>query len=187
MTTETDIKKQVNAALEEEISGPAPSALAEKKKAERRKRRIRALQGGGFLLFCYLFYILLIPYKGGLNFGACKVFLELYVRYPDTLNLSTVEDFGDSYRIWFTEIDAFGQYRLQQMQCFYRADENTGFAIDRVTVDRRQVDQKIVEDFNRSIPVIAKFPPDLTLPSPIPDSLRDIQIDTDKFRRKIFE
>lgn len=194
MTTETDIKKQVSDALAEEISGPAaveepatPSALADKKKKERRKKRIRLAQGAGLLLFCYVAYLLFIPHKGGLNFGACKVFLELYVRYPDTLNLSTVEDFGDSYRIWFTEVDAFGQYKLEQMQCYYRPDDNTGFALKRVTVDRRDVDQKVVEDFNRSIPVITKFPPDLTLPLPIPDSLQDIQIDTDKFRRKIFQ
>lgn len=187
MTTETDIKKQVVAALEEEISGPAPSQLAQKKKAQRRKKRIRALQAGGFLVFCYLFYLLLIPYKGGLNFGACKVFLELYTRYPDTLSLSTVEDFGESYRIWFTETDAFGQYRLQQLQCYYRPDDETGFALERVTLDRREVDKKIVEDFNRSIRTIAAFPPDLTFPDPIPDSLKDIEIDTDKFRRKIFQ
>lgn len=187
MTTETDIKKQVNAALDEEISGQSASPLAERKKAERKKRRIRLLQGGGLVLFCYVAYLLFIPHKGGLNFGVCKVFLELYVRYPDTLNLSTVEDFGDSFRIWFTEVDASGQYRLEQMQCYYRPDENMGFALTRVSVDRRDVEQALVESFNRSIPVIAKFPPDLTLPAPIPDSLKDMEIDTDKFRRKIFQ
>jgi hypothetical protein len=187
MSTETDIKKQVSAALEEEIHGKPVSPLAEKKKKARKKRRIWMLQGGGLLVFCYVFYLLLTPYKGGLNFGVCKVFLELYVRYPDTLHLSTVEDFGDSYRIWFTETDAFGQYRLQQMQCYYRPDEDTGFAIQRVTMDRREVDKKVVDDFNRSIRTIAAFPPDLTYPDPIADSLEDINIDTDKFRRKIFQ
>lgn len=187
MTTETDIKKQVKDALEEERPDAPASPLADKKKAERRKKRIRALQVGGILAFCYIFYLLLIPYKGGLNYGVCKVFLELYARYPDTLSLSTVEDFGDSYRIWFTETDAFGQYRLQQMQCYYRPDDESGFALARVTLDRRDVDQKIVDDFNRSIRTIAAFPPDLTFPDPIPDSLEDIDIDTDKFRRKIFQ
>lgn len=187
MTTETDIKKQVNEALEQEISGKPASPLADKKKSQKRRRRIRAAQGAGFLLLCYIFYLLFIPFTGGMNFGACKVFLELYVRYPQSLNLSTVEDFGESYRIWFTETDAFGQYRLQQIQCFYRPDETTGFAIDRVAIDRRDVDQKIVEDFNRSLPVVLAFPPDLTYPKAIPDSLSDIEIDTDKFRRKIFQ
>lgn len=194
MTTETDMKKQVVDALESEISGkppasekPAPSALGDKKKAARKKRRIRGLQGLGFLVFCYIVYLLFIPFQGGMNFGACKVFLELYVRYPDTLHLSTVEDFGDSYRIWFTETDAFGQYRLQQVQCFYRADDTTGFAIERVEIDRRPVDQKFVDDFNRSLPTVLAFPPDLTYPKAIPDSLSDIEIDTDRFRRKIFQ
>ncbi|HRQ61273.1 MAG TPA: hypothetical protein PLO23_07175 [Alphaproteobacteria bacterium] len=192
MTTETDMKKQVTAALEAEAAGMAPepppaSALGDKKKAEKRKRRIRMAQGAGFLVFCYIVYLLFIPFKGGMNFGACKVFLELYVRYPDTLNLSTVEDFGESYRIWFTEVDAFGQYRHQQIQCFYKPDETTGFAIDRVTIDRREVEQKFIDDFNRSLPTVLAFPPDLTYPKAIPDSLSDVDIDTDRFRRKIFE
>lgn len=187
MTTETEIKKQVKEALEAEIPGAPPSPLAEKKKAARRRLRIRLMQGAGALVFCFLVYVLFIPSKGGMNYGMCKVFLELYSRYPDTLGLSSVEDFGDSYRIWFTETDAFGQYRLQQLQCFYRPDENTGFALQRVTIDRREIDQKIVEDFNRSIATVIAFPPDLTFPDPIPDTLRDVDIDTDKFRRKIFE
>lgn len=192
MTTETDMKKQVSAALEAEAAGMAPepppaSALGDKKKAEKRKRRIRMAQGAGFLVFCYIVYLLFIPFKGGMNFGACKVFLELYVRYPDTLTLSTVEDFGESYRIWFTEVDAFGQYRHQQIQCFYKPDETTGFAIDRVTIDRREVEQKFIDDFNRSLPTVLAFPPDLTYPKAIPDSLSDVDIDTDRFRRKIFE
>lgn len=183
MTTETDIKKQVKRALEDE---KPQSRLREKKKATARQKRKRYLIFAGLGLFCYVFYLLLIPYKGGLNYGVCKVFLELYVKYPETLSLSTVEDFGDSYRIWFTHIDEFGQYRLDNMQCFYRSDETTGFALERVSISRRPIDQDIVDAFNPSIPVIAKFPPDLTLPSPLPDSLRDIEILTNDFRRKIF-
>lgn len=183
MTTDADIKKQVKRALEEE---KPTSRLGEKKKAERKKRRRQYLYIAGGLLFAYMFYLLLIPYKGGNNFGVCKVFLQLYVPYPDHLRLSTVEDFGNSYRIWFSSVDGFGEYRLDHIHCFYRSDPNTGFALEKVTIGRREVDQKIIDRFNPSIPTIVHFPPDLTYPYPIPDSLADIEIKTDEFRRKLF-
>lgn len=180
----SDTKKELSRALEDEK--PA-SRLRDKKKQEQKKRRLRYLYAGGALVFAYIGYLLFVPFKGGLNFGVCKVFLELYVQYPDTLKLSTVEDFGSSYRIWFTHIDSFGEYRLDHMQCFYRPDEQTGFALEKVTVGRREVEKQVVDDFNRSIRVIIEYPPDLTFPAPIPDSLSDIEIQTDSFRRKIFE
>ena len=53
-------------------------------------------------------------------------------------------------------------------------------------IGKLSVDPKLVERFNFAIPYLIKFPPDLTLPAPIPDSLEDIQFEIDRFRKPIF-
>ncbi len=168
-------------------------SVTKERELKKKKTRKRSIIGGSFTAFVLLVYYLLIPYEGGITYGVCKVFLESQVRYPHLLRISTVDDFGNSVRIWYTQVDSFGEYRLEPIQCFYRhtTEEDmvkygpTSFVVDKVTVNRREIDQDIVERFNTSIVSIVANPPDLTLPSPIPDSLKDMQIDLSKYRRPI--
>jgi len=174
----------------------AITAESLKRKNTLKKKRTRnrliiltviAVLGGGIW---YLF----VPFKGGITYGVCKTFLQLYVRYPQYMRLSSMDDFGDSVRIWFTQVDDFGEYRLEPIQCYYRYPEeeekmkygNVKFIIDRVTISRREIDPDIIERFNTSMSVVIANPPDLTLPSPIPDSLEDMQIQPELFRKPIF-
>ena len=142
---------------------------------------------GVIALLGYGIYLLFVPYKGTMAFGICKVFLELNTQYPQTLRLSTVEELGMSVRIWYTQTDSFGEYRLEPLQCYFKPDDTYGFILDKVTLSRREVDPLLVSEFNKSIPTILAHPPDLTLPIPLPDSLQDLQIDTNLFRKQIFQ
>lgn len=162
-------------------------ALANSKLAEaEREKKKKLFKGAGMLLILvFLFWaydFLFSPFKAGMTFGICKTFLELNVQFPEDLRLSTVEDFGEYIRIWYAQLDAFGEYRLENIQCHFRADEKTGAGVDKILINRREVDPDKVARFNSSIPVILAYPPDLTRPNPLPDSLRDLQIDTDAFR-----
>ncbi len=157
---------------------------------EKKKLRKKQIKRGGIgtlaLLFIYWVYTLFIPYEGTMAFGICKVFLELNVRYPNTLRIGTVEETGTSVRIWYTQTDSFGEYRMEPIQCYFKPDEKYGFILEKITIRRREVDPQRIENFNRILPVIFKYPPDLTLPTPLPDSLDGLQIETDKFRTPIF-
>ncbi len=156
---------------------------------EKKKLRKKQIKRGGIgtlaLLFIYWVYTLFIPYEGTMAFGICKVFLELNVRYPNTLRISTVEETGTSVRIWYTQTDSFGEYRMEPIQCYFKPDEKYGFILEKITIRRREVDPQRIENFNRILPVIFKYPPDLMLPTPLPDSLDGLQIETDKFRTPI--
>lgn len=174
------------------------TALKKKKKGSfkiNKKTRKKLIIGGVVLFLGYAVYWLFAPAQGGITYGACKVFLQLHVRYPAYLRLSKVTDFGDSVRIWFTQIDSFGQYRMEMIQCHFRypTEEeaikygNVSFVLDKVAISRREVDPEKIDRFNRSMASIIANPPNLTLPYEIPDSLQDIQIDTDSFRKKIFD
>ena len=178
---EEDAKKAP--PTEEELK----AAVAESKRLEaqkkKRKRTFNMIFGGGFAaLIAYGVYYLFAPYQAGLTYGVCKTFLELNVRFPQDLRVSTVEDYGNYVRIWYTQLDSFGEYRMENIQCNFKEDPVTGAVLDTVSVNRREVDPAKVESFNISLAILLQNPPDLTIPYPLPDSLQSLQLNTDAFR-----
>ena len=166
----------------------AAGKLGERKKLKRKKQIKMAGIGAGVLFLFWAGSYLFSPYQADLRFGICKTYLETSVRFPKYLRLSTVEDVIKSnveiypVRIWYTQLDAFGEYRMENIQCEFKYDETAGTIIDKILINRREVDQDRVAKFNTTIPIIASNPPDLTYPAPLPDSLRDLQINADQFR-----
>ncbi|HBR68961.1 MAG TPA: hypothetical protein DEA55_06255 [Rhodospirillaceae bacterium] len=162
---------------------------------KRRQSRKWMIIGGVATLLSGVTWALFIPYKGPITYGACKVFLENYVLYPQSVRISTVDDYGASVRIWFTYLDSFGEFKLEPMQCFFKmtTDDdkkkygNVSFIMEKATINRREIGPDIIERFNYSILGIVASPPDLSLPTPIPDSLEDLQVDSSKFRKPIFD
>ncbi len=163
-----------------------PLTIEEQKAEKRRIRNKRLSIAGGILSIFFLFWLLSRPYTGGPAFGVCRTFLELYVEYPQELRLSKVEDYGQEMRLWYTKIDPYGESNLDYMQCFFRNDSKTGFALDKVMVNRREVNPETVKSFNVSIPAILASKPDLTLPRPLPDSLEDLQLDPNRYKMRLF-
>ena len=173
-------------SADEEINAAVERSSVKEKKKRARKKNIKYGAGGLVtVMLSYIIYLLFIPYTGTNAFGLCKTFLELKVRYPHTLYLSTVEELGSSIRIWYTQIDSFGEYRMEPIRCYFKQDDTYGMALEKVTIRRRQLDAKIVEDFNRSIGIILAVQPDLTVPAPLPDSLKGLQFQTDSYRKPI--
>lgn len=183
-------QEKLNKALEAEGGSVAAqeegNLIKQKKAAEKKKKRKYTMYGGGALFLIFIIYLLFKPFTGGITFGICKTFLELQVRYPEKIHLSTVEDFGNSVRIWYTSLDSFGEYKLEPIQCYFENDPQTGLKMIKVTMSRRELPGETVEAFNAAIPGLIANPPDLTLPVPLSDSLRDLHIDADAFRMPIF-
>ena len=165
----------------------ASGRLAEEKKARNKKIFRYSILGFVFFLFFAAYDYLFSPYEGTMTFGICKTYLELNVRFPQDLKYSTVDDLGSSVRIWYTQIDAFGEYRLENIQCYFRADEVYGAAVERITINRREVPTEKVEAFNAIMPTVLSAPLDLTIPFPLPDSLEGLQFDANIFRKPIFD
>lgn len=160
----------------------ANSRLGEQQRAQRKRYFKYGTYVLGLTLVFWAYDFLFAPYTSDMKYGICKVYLELNVQYPQDLRISTVEDYGTYVRIWYTQLDAFGEYRMEQIQCNYIADEVLGMKIEKVAINRREVDPAKVERFNTSIAVIRDFPPSLVIPPPLTDSLSSLQINTDAFR-----
>ncbi len=152
-------------------------------------KRRRAFKTGlwflGFLLFAWFVYFLFKPFTAGQTFGVCRVFLELNVQYPDTLKLSTVEEISDYIRIWYTNVDAFGSYRMENIKCTFVADDVIGFRLKEVSINRVEVDPEKVKAFNKILPVVLNSDVDLTYPRPLYDALGNVDIQTYLFRKQI--
>lgn len=194
-TEETDVKKRLVKGMKlkgkekpqlDEIDEAVASSNVKADKKKKKKKMIKL--GGsalGVLFLGYIIYLLFVPYKGTMAFGLCKVFVELNVQYPTTLKLNKVEEFATSVRIWYSHTDSFGEYMVEPIQCYFKPDERYGFALDKVTIRRRELDTKQIETFNSSIPVILASPPDLSLPKPPKDILNNLQIDLTGFIKPI--
>ncbi len=116
-------------------------------------------------------YYTSLPRKGSMAYGICRVFLERYVQYPSTLRISTVKEFTESVRIWYIQTDSFGQYRMEPIRCYYKADAAQGYILDKITVRRKKLDREQIESFNKILPVIRASNPDLTIPHKLPDNI----------------
>lgn len=171
------------------------SAIKQQRALKKKKLRKWGIIGAIVLVLGYGIYLLFIPYKGGMTFGVCKTFLEQQLAYPERARLSNVEDMGALIRIWYTQVDSFGEYRMESLSCTYRAANDADmkkygtplpFVLSKAVIGRRDIDAGVVEKFNYGIPAIVSSDLDLTLPSPLPDSLRDLQTDSNKFRKPLF-
>ena len=161
------------------------SKVQESAKLKRKKKfRIYASLIGSVVIG-YLGYLLFKPYEAGMDFGYCRVLLELNVQYPDRLVLSSVEEKSSLIRIWYMQVDSFGQERFENIECFHGQDPERGYYISKVRVNRRDIDQDRVELFNKSLPAIAANPPDLVYPRRLRDALGNIDIQTYLFRKQI--
>lgn len=162
------------------------------------KKKLRIRLGMAGVAAIVLFWIVSTMFsqpQADVTFGICKIFLENTVRFPEELRLTTVEGLrprgsgGDSLggvRIWYTQIDSFGQYRMENIECYYKPDETTGAAVDKILINRREIDSQRVADFNKILPSILAGPMDLDYPPPLATGLEDLQIQTDAYRKKIF-
>lgn len=162
----------------------------------KKKLRIRLAAGAvAALIVAWIVSTAMAPKMGGKPYGVCKVFLESTVRFPDDLHLTSVESLrprgsGDDslggMRIWYTQIDSFGQYRMENIECYFKPDPATGAAVDKIFINRREVDAQKINDFNKILPAILAGPLNLEYPPPLANNLEDLQIQTDAFRKRLF-
>lgn len=129
-----------------------------------------------FIIGLSLFiWTLLQPKKGTAYFGVCNTFLEMQVRYPQTIKLTSVEWIERSLRIYFTHIDAYGENHSEMFECLFNAKGD--LTLLEARRNRIALPSEKVKDFNKTIPIVLMAKPDLTLPDPLPDDLENLKKD----------
>lgn len=121
--------------------------------------------GGALLLLCVMFLLSGSDGRQGtILYGICSAFLEQQVTYPETINQTYVEQYPRAVRIYFTQTDAFGQYRLEMMECSFVKNPQNQIIMEKASLNRQDISEGIIQKFNLSIPAIIASEPDLTLP-----------------------
>ncbi len=191
-------EEELQDANEDDTSAIDQGKISEEKQLKRKKQIKYGSILAVIVVLGYLFSRLFIPYQGHQTFAICKTFLELNVEYPSTLRLNeSVTRGGNKVRIWFSHIDGFGQYKIQQIECIYGPDETLPYVLESVAIssvtitddnrDRWEVDADKVRLFNKAaLPYLINADLDLTLPWPLPTRISELKFDTHLFRRPLF-
>lgn len=76
--------------------------------------------------------------SGTWRYGLCRLFLEEYVDYPDSLKILDAGEKQTAARIRYLVMSSYGGYRSEVMECFYDATPE-GIMLSRVRVDRKSL------------------------------------------------
>lgn len=148
-----------------------PTQAIKRKKKQFSRWQIIGGSVGGLLLLILIIMAACAPKTGSVQFGICKTFTELYVKYPETLSYDFVEQYEKAVRIGYTQIDASGQFRYNMIECSFRPDPTMGMAVNTILLNRKELDQALVARFNPSVPAILAASPDLVLPPILPKDI----------------
>ncbi len=125
--------------------------------------------GGG------LAYLLTLPKHAGWRYGACRVFLEHYIRFPETIQIEEGGETRNSAVLIFSDINPFGARQVRVFECYYSQGPRGNVILSRILLDRRQLPSALVEKYNTMLPVITSLELDTALPKDFPDNLEDLK------------
>ena len=186
MSEEEEILKQT-IIKEENPKSSIAEKLKEKNKIKKKKRNKRIIIFIILALFSYVFWWATKPFKASAKYGICRSLLELYVPYPHTIYVSEIKPLRDgSLKLWYTHIDAFGEYRMEEFQCKISNNSETGaLEISEIKMHKVYLEPEKVKHLSYSLLYFAENPIILNWPAPLPDSLNDLHFDFDSARRVI--
>ncbi len=139
--------------------------------------------GGGGTIFLLLVAAVLYPQQGSIQYGICRVFIELDEIYPESVKPLSVDDFiglGGPVKITYKKIDPFGVNSVNTIECTFKRDV-AGIA----TTELQKVDingksrvynaesPDYVAKFNKGVSAILANPPSLDLPTFSLDNLSE--------------
>ena len=114
-------------------------------------------------------WALSLPAYGTIELGICRTFAEIQLSNPHTFCMTSAENLtrAKGYRLYYTEIGAYGEYGSHRMDCAFGREMLDGQALIRsVTIDNRPVDAEIIAAFNKTIPIVVAANPDTSMPRP---------------------
>lgn len=114
------------------------------------------------------------PRHAGWRYGACKTFLEQYVRFPTTIEVQTGSETRNSAVIGFSDINPFGSQQIRMFECFY-SEGPGGTQLSKVTMDRKTLPEDLIRQFNAQLPVLSTQKLDTALPKALPGDLKDLK------------
>jgi hypothetical protein len=132
---------------------------------------------GGLLLLVLIIMAACTPKTGTDQFGICRTFIELYVKYPTSLSVDFVEQYDKAVRVGYTQLDSSGQFRYNTIECGFGPDSQGGMAMNSALLNRKEMDKPMVEKFSATLPIVLSASPNRVLPLPLPADISQLKRD----------
>lgn len=113
--------------------------------------------------------------KGTIMFGVCKTFVEMTLTYPPTFNITEVEQYSRAVRLYYNYTDPFGTMKSEFVECAFQMVPGKGAQATAILLNRKDIDQATIEEFNKTIPAIVAGEPELYLPDRLGSNLEDLK------------
>lgn len=99
------------------------------------------------------------PQQGSMAYGICSTFLELNTPYPHTIRHIALEGSRTAVRIYYTNVDPFGEFKQEMIECTYGPAADGGMRVTQIARNRKPVEAQQLSDFNKILnTVIASDP-----------------------------
>lgn len=154
-------------------------AGGKKEKSPQEKKKLKRNVALGVAAFIVLFvWYGIQPLQGPQEVGICRTFAEMKLKYPQTMKLTTTDQFADAMRLYFTFTGPFGENRSSMIECRITTDPATGQPrILSINIDRIPVSDAEVQEFNSTVPYIMQHNPNRIIPPPYEDDLYRLKRD----------
>ncbi|MBI2233578.1 MAG: hypothetical protein HYU57_00960 [Micavibrio aeruginosavorus] len=153
-------------------AGSSPQGSDKGKK--RKKSNLRYYIGIPAVLIAGVVAFGLMPITGTMKYGICRTFIEKRYTYPIYMDIISVLERETDVRIEYTVVNEFGDTMFHTITCVYRPDPVSTMALASVVLDRQKIEQAELDTFNRTIPAVLAYPPDLKVPMPMTEDLMNL-------------
>lgn len=133
-------------------------ALFEKTKSKKKKANWKLRLGIPFVLLVVFIWYGTRPILGTQDYALCRTFVELQLKYPQTLKILSSRKFQAEERVHYVYIGPYGERKIEIMSCKFGTDAETGQKIMvEATLNRRPMPEKAIRGFNQGLPYISEM------------------------------
>lgn len=118
-----------------------------------------------------------LPVHASWRYGACKVFLEHYVRFPTTISVKIGGETRNSALVGFADTNPFGSEQVRIFECYFSEKAEGQVTLSKLSMDRKALPDSVVKAYNRMLPIILSQELDTRLPKELPENLADLKED----------
>ncbi|MBU6234588.1 MAG: hypothetical protein KGQ41_01975 [Alphaproteobacteria bacterium] len=117
-----------------------------------------------------------MPEQGSWRYGACKVFLQRYIKYPESIRFIAGGETMSTVSIVFSDTNPFGAQQIRVFECLF-SNPDGRLSLSKITMDRKPIPDEIVKTYNALLPTLAGIELETELPPPPPNSLENLKED----------
>lgn len=115
------------------------------------------------------------PQYASWRYGACRAFLDQYVRFPTTIDIKVGGETRSSVVIGFSDTNPYGSEQIRVFECYYSQDSNGRVSLSKVTMDRKPIPDDTLAAYNATLPLLQTQKLDTALPKALPSNLEDLK------------